>query len=360
MKILFSESEWYYRDLGLIDVHGVVFVFDGMRFYKKSETYLFEYSVFVCAYYTMPHNVILTRKFKKIGVNTVLCSDGVFDLANSFINPMHRKYGLQLFHPIMQDFFICVGGNEKKYFNGNVISMEFMPKRMISRKAVCAFPEFNKVLLTTANTAYFNDEEYELLLRLILDTTKLLINKNVDFSFRIFDKKLLSSINNSCGHLINNDIKDGFEDTLERYSSVITTPSSVAIVSMFHRRSTALLIYRDWPMFLQTGWIIPSVEVFTGQIDGFLSRDNSRMVIQDKLLASYTTKEGITDRILDISASKVTRSDEIEAYVIKSYENMLLSKFNFNFEWLIRKLYRKLRRYKLISNTINRLKKIIF
>ena len=360
MKVLFSEAEWYYRDLGLNDVDENQFSFDGMRYYNESDYFLNQYDLFVCAYYTMPHNVILTRKFQMLGVKTLLCSDGIFEFANSFKNPMHLKYGLRSFHPILQDIFLCVGKNEASYFNEEVITMDFMPQRLISRKAVCSFPEVNKVLLTTANTAYFDDEEYELLLRLILDTTKLLINKNVDFSFRIFDKKLLSSINGSCSHLIKNDIEDGFEDTLERYSSVITTPSSVAVVSMFHRRSTALLIYRDWPMLLQTGWIIPSVEVFKGQMDGFLSRDNSRMVIQDKLLASYTAKEGITDRILEISAFKVTRSDEIEAYVIKSYENMLLSKFNFNFEWLIRKSYRKLRSYKLLSNTINRLKKIIF
>jgi len=360
MKILFSESEWYYRELGLKDVDGVDFSFDGMKHYKESGLFLSQYELFVCAYYTMPHNVILTQKFKKADIRTILCSDGIFDFSNSFINPMHIKYGLRSFHPILQDFFLCVGKNERDYFNQDTLAMEFMPYRMITKKHASAMPESKKVLITTANTAYFNDEECELLLKLILDVTKLLTEENIDFSFRIFDISLLSSINEKYVGVLVNDIEEGFEDTLERYSSVITTPSSVAVVSMFHRRPTALLIYRDWPMFLQTGWLIPSIDVFKGQFNDFLDGEDSRMAIQDRLLSNYMTKEGVTDRILQASKIEFKGGDERESYIIKSYENMLLSKFNFNFEWFARKIYRKLKSFKSFSNALNRLKKRIF
>ena len=116
-KILFSESENYYRRLGLRDIDGATFIFDGMRFYCKYDSFLSGFDAFISLFYTMPHNVLLTVRFQRLGVKTVLCSDGINDLANSFINPMHIKYGVELLHPIVQDFFLCVGKKERKYFN---------------------------------------------------------------------------------------------------------------------------------------------------------------------------------------------------------------------------------------------------
>jgi len=360
MKILFSEGEWYYRDLGLNDVDRYAFSFDGMRYYNKSDRFLYQYDLFVCSYYTMPHNVILTRRFHALGVKTILCSDGIFDFANSFKNPMHLKYGLTSFHPILQDVFLCVGKNEANYFNDKAITMDFMPKRLISRKVPCPIPEDKRVLLTTANTAYFNNQEYDVLLGLIIDIGTLLIEGSIDFSFRIFDKKLLASLNKEFGLDISNDIDEGFEDTLQRYSSVITTPSSIAVVSMFHRRSTALLIYRDWPMLLQTGWMVPSAKIFGIHLSDFLMRSESRMEVQDKFLDGYLTKNGMTERVLEAAQVEFKSVKERESLIIKSYENMLLSKFNFNFEFFIRKLYKRLRSFKILSSILNRIKKSVF
>ena len=360
MKILFSEGEEYYRALGLKDIEGARFVFDGMRFYIKSEVYLSQFQIFVCAYYTMPHNVILTRKFNKMGIKTVLCSDGIFDFANAINNPMHTKYSLKLFHPILQDFFLCIGKNERDYFMQDTIALDFMPDRVISKEEPVTMPKIRKVLITTANTAYFNDEEYELLLRLMLDVVNLLKEENVDFSFRIFDKRLMNEIENNCDFCTGNDLKESFEDTLKRYSSVITTPSSVAVVSMFHKRPTGLLIYRNWPNFLQTGWLIPSAIVFKSNLDEFVFADESRMAIQAKLLENYDTKKGISERILEVSQEQFDAREVYESTVIRYYENMLLSRFNFNFEWFVRKVYQRLKKLKFLSNIISRLKKRIF
>jgi hypothetical protein len=141
------------------------------------------------------------------------------------------------------------------------------------------------------------------------------------------------------------------------YTSVITTPSSVAVASMFHRRSTALLIYRDWPMFLQTGWLIPSVEVFKNNFDSFFYCDKSRIAVQDRFFLNYSTAKGITTRIKDILNVELLTSHDCDKLVIRSYENMLLSKFNFNFEWFFRRVYLKLKRFKFFSYLMHKLKK---
>jgi len=357
--ILFSESESYYRKLGLKNIDGIVFIFDGMRFYKRKNSFLVTFSVFISIFYTMPHNVLLTQRFKKLGIKTILCSDGINDLANSFINPMHIKYGVELLHPILQDFFLCVGKKERMYFNQSAIAMDFMPDTIITKQYPSSLPEKRKILITTANTAYFNDDEFELLLKLIVGVSELLRDKGVDFSFRIFDNSLLSALQENYSGKIINDIQNGFEDTLEHYTSVITTPSSVAVASMFHRRPTALLIYRDWPMFLQTGWSIPSVNVFKNNFDSFFDCDESRIAVQDRFFLNYSTTKSMTDRINEILNVELSASHDCNKLIIRSYENMLLSKFNFNFEWFFRRVYLKLKRFKFFSHFMNKLKKNI-
>jgi hypothetical protein len=360
MKILFSEDEWYYRDLGLTDIKGVNYTFGGMRFYKSSLKRLSEFQLFVCAYYTMPHNVLLTRKFESLGVRTALCCDGIFDFSNAFLNVMHRKYDLIQFHPIIQDHFICVGVREANYFRSGVDSMEYMPKRMISSDKPSPYPDENRVLVTTANTSYFNSEEYIKLLRLLSEILELFIKNNVDFSLRIFDNRLFGDLNLKFSIPLFNDVDEEFEKTIERYSGVVTTPSSVAVVSMFHKRPTALLIYRDFPLFLQTGWLVPSASVFESSLHGFLSLDKSRMTIQDNLFLNYATENGLTDRITQILNKKSIVKFDNENFIDKSYENMLNSKFNINIEWRVRRTYRFLKKISLFSNLINSLKRSIF
>lgn len=360
MKILFSEEEWYYRDLGLDNIEGVQYDFNGMKFYQASLSQLDQYDAFICAYYTMPHNAILTKKFKAIDVHTILCSDGIFDFSNARLNVMHSKYGMVQFNPIIQDYFICVGKKEAKYFSKGVNAMEYMPKRMISSERPCSFPEEERVLVTTANTAYFNEEEYKRLLLLMANVIELLVARGIGFSVRLYDNRLLQDLNKLFSSHLFNDVDEGFEETLIRYSSVITTPSSIAVVSMFHKRPTALLVYRDLPMFLQTGWLIPSVEVFSDLLSDFLLADQDRMDIQNQLYNNYATDKGLTDRILEVLDHDDIHSSEYSRFINKAYENMLASKFNFNIEWYVRRLYRSLKRYEFISKLLNRLKRLIF
>lgn len=361
MNILFSEDEWYYRDLGLTDRVGVKYTFGGMKFYRSSFDKLKQYDLFVCAYYTLPHNAILTVRFNQLGIKTALCSDGIFDFSNAFLNIMHRKYGVKQFHPIIQNFFLCVGEYESLYFTSEYVkAMDYMPKRMISRTDIVPLPLKPKVLVTTANTAYFNEAEYYRLVGLLSDVIIHLRESGVDYAVRLFDARLLDALSGKIqGHIVN-DIDSCYEETLEKYSAVVTTPSSVAVVSMYHQRATAILVYRDNPMFLQSAWLVPSVEVFSASLDGFLTRDSEKMKIQNKLLENYSTEYGLTDRLQQVLECDGCSSDLSLEFINKSYENMLQSKFNINFEWYVRKAYRYLKTHRYLSETLNKIKKVIF
>lgn len=352
--ILFSEHEEYYRDLGLIDVNDMSYVFGGCQLYKKNLTYLATFDAFVCSFYTMPHNIILTNKFKSLNIKTVLCSDGIFDFSNSFNNPMVKKYEVALFHPVIQDYFLCVGQNEKEYFSDSVTTLRFVPERMLSTTDVIQEPKLKRTLITTANTAYFSEEEFERLFSLLLDITLLLNNNEIVFSFRIFDERLLTALYERLDFKIANDIDNDFETTLALYSSVITTPSSIAITAMYHQRSVSLLIYRDCPMLMQAGWLTPSADVLESSLDSFVNAEASRITIQNRLLKAYLTKNGLNEHLQTILNYEInSTAKDLEIYINKSLLNMLESKFNFNFEWFVRRIYLSFKKTKLMKNVRN-------
>jgi len=360
MRLLFSEDEWYYRDLGLEDIKGIEYRFGGMRMYRSPDDVLSVFDAFICAYYTMPHNALLTKRYRELGIKTILCSDGIFDFSNAKLNIMHAKYGLTQFHPILQDYFICVGKRESRYFSNGVKAMDYMPKRMISSKELIPLPNKVKVLVTTANTAYFNQDEYVRLLLLMTQSISILIENNVEFAVRIFDQKLMTDISDEFSSRISNDVEFDFETTLKGYSAVITTPSSIAVVSMYQKRPTALLVYRDLPLFMQAGWMIPSAPVLDSFIDDFLRGDSERMKLQNKLYDNYAQEHGLTERIVEVMEDD-SHEQSVYAYMInRSYENMLMSRFNFNVEWHVRKIYHYLKSFKTFNNLLGRIKKIIF
>lgn len=361
MKILFSEDEWFYRDLGLVDVEGVDFVFGGMKYYKSKSAALLPFDLFVCTYYTMPHNVILTHRFRNLGIKSLLCTDGIIDLANSLYNPMHVKYGLAQFHPIIQDYFLCVGKSEAAYFSYDTVAFDFIPKRMVSMKKIIPPSNHTKILITTANTSYYNDDEFDRLHRMLTSLIIYFERHGISFGIRIFDQRLLQSLVGVCEIERLNDVKNDFETTLSSYSAVITTPSSIAVASMYHERPTAILVYRDTPMFLQGGWIITDTNTFTSCIGDFSVQNKRRMDIQSRLLRNYSFDIGVTERICAIlkyppSSKKIAST----YYVNRSLLNMLNSSFNINFEWYVRKIYRFLLKVRLLKQLILKVKKNIF
>ncbi|CAH7395929.1 conserved hypothetical protein [Vibrio chagasii] len=349
-SILFSESEGFYRKLGLADCNKCIYEFDGMRKYKHEAIEFESYDLFVCAFYTMPHNSIITHKFHNLGKKTALCADGVFDFSNSFNNVMLKKYDMSLFHPIMQMYFLCVGDYEYKYFSHLCNVIKYRPKRMFSSELIALKSADTKVLVTTANTAYFDDLDFERLVNLLVGVCQLLVEKNVDFSFRIFDEKLLNSMKDFLGEHVENDTAGSFEECLASYSHVISTPSSIVLTSMYHQRPVVTLCYRDFPFSVQSGWMISSSQMFVDSFDSFISSDHERIDIQEKLISTLS-QDNLSCAITKILADKQMEKKflSLECYFNKSMYNMLNSKFNFNFEWFVRRVYCKLNRLEFIK-----------
>ncbi|OAT51424.1 hypothetical protein [Providencia heimbachae] len=350
LKILFSESEEFYRDLGLIDIKNHQYIFDGMKLYNKDYDSLRNYDLFICAFYTLPHNTILTIKFNEINKKTVLVCDGIVDISNSLNNPMVKKYNLTQFFPIIQDYFVFPYNKENFLFNEHVSIIHYMPHRIISQKKKLPIPSEKKILITTANTAYFNENEYSNLIVLLKEILSYFNNEKILYSIRLFDKKILNDISNLIKN-IKNDIDKPFEDTLLDYSSVISTPSSIVITSMYHNRSVGQLIYRDTPQLIQSGWLFPNLNVLKNSFFDFSNLNIERMTIQEKILNGYLKSNDTLNSAISkiIKDKKTTDNKHIINHINQQQFNMVNSVFNFNIEYFIRKAYNKLKRNKFIQ-----------
>lgn len=346
IRILFSEPEDYYRKLGLSNLIDCDYTFDGMKKYGNINVH--NYDVFVCSFYTLPHNVILTIKFNRVGKKTILVTDGIFEYSNSFFNPMVKKYDLFLYFPIIQNYLIIADKEAKSLFSSEKLKVfDYMPSRMISSENKIELPIRIKVLITTANTAYFDENQYKRILNLIIISAENLIKRNVDFSFRIFDVRLIKDIRLAVKKDILNDTKKDFEDTITNYTHIITTPSSISITSMYHNRLVLTLINSTIPINIQSSWNLSNYEDVEDVLDSFIEMDKTRCEIQKKLLAKYFSENTLNKSLL--KSLNDNRDISKINYIDTSLLNMLNSKFNFNVEFYVRKLYKLIPGNKIIK-----------
>ncbi len=344
-KYLFSETEEHYRSLGLRDIDGVIYHFNGMKDYSSVNP--LDYACFICSYYSLSQNTLLTIRFRKLGVPTILVSDGIYDFANSFSNQMHAKYELIFYHNIIQDSLIMADKKSCKYlkFSGAKNIFHYRPNRMISNKNLVRFSCDKSILITTANQAYFNNKERERLIEFLVGVVSILKERNVRFRFRIFDKELLDKLSLILNE-IDNDISSNFEDCLYKYSHVITTPSSITLTSMFHEKPVMSINIRTEPLNIQSGWVVSNIELFQDSLDEFLDNYETRLIQQRYLLNDYLSDNDLMSSIND--AIKGNLRDDV-IFCDKMLLKMLNSKFNFNFEYFIRRIYYHVKKYNLVK-----------
>lgn len=321
---------------------------DGAASYKSELSELKKsYWLLISFLYNSPLSNFLIIKARCVNFPTLLISDGVIEWSNMFNNPLLASYNLNLYHPIIHDAFLCVGKDETEYFNFlGTPTVQFLPERMKPTIPRVGKNGNFKFLITTANTAYFNDEERDLLLSLLVKIQSKLDDNNLEYVFRIFDSYLQSQLG-----LYNNKknmVEGGFEDCLKEVDFVITTPSSISFLAMYHGKPLAHLIYRDSPQFIQAGWNITSLVSLESTINSMKSYDHDRMCFQEYQVSKYVAdNDSIITEIQESLEKK--REDDFKKFVDQNLFNMLNSRFNINFEYIARKIYLKFKRKKFFQ-----------
>lgn len=342
-KVLFLEDEKYLLNLGVFENCACC---DGTEDYKILDSTIKKYDLVISQLYTSPLSNFLIIKAKNNNVKTMLLCDGVLEWANCFTNPMNSKYNLNFYHPILHDMVLSVGNVESKYFKFlGFNSKQYVPKRMKPTMDKIGKVNKNRLLITTANTAYYNNSEKLHLVTLIKDVQSSCHVIQLDYIFRLFDDELINLLGVSDEK---NHINGSFEECLTLVDFVVSTPSSISISAMFHGKPLGHLIYRDAPMFVQAGWNISSSIDIDLTLKHMISFNKERLDFQDFQVSNYITDDmGLEEDIFkELSKQK---SEKIEKFINQNLYNMLNSKFNFNIEYSIRKLYLSFKSHRLFK-----------
>lgn len=281
MKVLFIEPKENFERL--IDVSsfvsggeysfGVPFVVVDLVSYINE----FDYVVTCIEHSCLSRNIIDVAN--ELDLHTVLIMDGTFEYKNSIDNPYLKKVGFKLLKSNRFTFVFSPDILMKKYVESlESIFKEYMPKHAFYlREKNMEICEEKKVLLTTANQAYFNEEEFQRLVRLFNSIIKVLTESSICFSFRVFDERLIKELNIKP---INNNLDCSFSDCLANHSHVITTPSTIVYTSILADRPTALALYRDVPITQPAGWLFYENKSLGNSVLNFLNSDLDRMNYQ--------------------------------------------------------------------------------
>ncbi|MEZ9998872.1 hypothetical protein AB4428_11260 [Vibrio lentus] len=273
--------------------------------------------------------------------------DGVFDFANSFYHPFFEGKNYKLYFPAINDAVLCFGKKESRYIkslNDNIMVKTYIPSYI--KKTQEKADDFNNenakydVMLTTANTAYFNDEEFVKVVRYLNETTKILQSAGYSVCYRIFDQKILESLvfKDVC-----NITTGSFVDSAKNTKCIFTTPSTLAVESMILGIPTATFIYRNTPLTTQTGWIIYDLASVMDVVESMLSNDNDRLLIQKVLLENYIyseVNELTEEEIRNLIGNTVTeKKEKYNSFA----ESVLLSRWNFNIKFFIKRWFYKIK-----------------
>lgn len=291
MKILFLESKWHYKRANIINIENEFpnskVYYNGGYFQFMPPEFFEKYDLIVSTLYQSISSSIIVLKCRKVRVKTLLLSDGIIEWENLYNNRYMKRLGISLYDPIFHDFFAVMGNKEKQYFNGGGTThcVNFVPDRVKinlehEKESVSMF------LITTANNPYMDINEKEQLFEIILSTQRYLMNKKIDYKCRIFDADLLSALLEQDSSLYN-DIDSKFDECIANVTCLITTPSSIILTAMARNIPTAQLIYRNSPIFLQSGWMITSAKNISNTISQMQNFNDERMSFQKSIVIDY-------------------------------------------------------------------------
>ena len=333
-SLLVIEDKSYYDHLLDFDSELFHVEYSGLRHYKSD---LRKFDLIISFNYLSDLGNYIIVKAKIQNVRTLLLSDGIIEWSNMFSNSKFTKKNLKLFHPIIHDYFFCVGSNESSYFNSlGQKTYNYIPNRMKTKETKSTNAKKIDFLLTTANTPYHNLSEKRILIKILKNILQDMKKNEYSFAFRIYDRSLIEELN-ILEH--QNFIKNDFNTTFNQFKCLITTPSSIIISAIKQKKPVAQIIYRDTPLFLQSGWMITSLNV-DSTIKSMLNHEVERMDFQLWQLNSYINESGDVSKIISRDKEKTNVSEHFNTRL----ENLIQSKYNINFEYLVRRLFLKFKR----------------
>jgi len=305
--------------------------------FQKIDTYLLSIDlVLSISYDNQSYNYVI-QESKNKGILTGLLIDGPLEWSNSFINNTLRKNNIdKLYQPIIHDLVYCISNSQLEYLkfvNSEKQFFTYKNNRIVLNSNIEKLDTNIDFLVTTANTSYFNKEEQYRLYKILENLINYLEQSNYSYETRFFDnefKKLTKK----------NNISDSIEEHINSAKCIICTPSSVILSAMSKNKPVAQLIYRDSPLYYQSGWMIYSDDFFNETLASMYQKDSDRMKYQ-----SFEVIKNISLNIIDLKKIQLLNQQEEKpfnysecVFALNTLKAILDSKWNFNLKYYVKKI----------------------
>ena len=292
-KILFIQSKFDFNQFydASIFPNNDDIEFGGIKYLNKPPEFFLRYSKIYSSDYCDNLAISIIKKANSIKVDTFLLMDGIYDWAALHVNPKN----VDIFFDVnIYTTIYCVDNHSASYLNSiGAITELYKPYRIFGlnlnteHKNKILSSTKKKILLTTSNTPYFDEIEFNRITSIfksIIDWCKL---NSTELYFRIYNKKILSELN------IDDELnltKGSIETYIKKIDLLITTPSSISATAIMLDKPFIHVIYRDTPISFQAAWQIFTTDMTDKVLKSALSRDKKRMEHQRTIIPQIEIK----------------------------------------------------------------------
>ena len=316
-----------------------VFKFASKKAYLRAAALVTQARLVITHSHLSPRANYFILQSRARGIPTLLLVDGPLEWSNSYLNPSLRKtnpfFRGYLMEPLIHDAILAVSVAQAGYLafrnpDRDISFMTYENKRLSSVRQAAPSASRWQFLITTAKTPYFNDTEKNNLIHLLRQLTAALEQGGYSYVFRIFDEALQEALSPQ-----DNLLQGSFEEVLQQVECVIGTPSSVLLQSMASDKPVGTLIYRDSPLFYQSGWLVGDLYNLDATLASMISREDTRMDFQTYCLEQNLSQEDfftVMDRLLKQQPrrEKTTESLQTLRFENSILHSLLESPLNFN------------------------------
>lgn len=266
---------------------------------------------------------------RRMSIPTLLLVDGPLEWSNTYHSPsLRRRMGplqVGLFEPILHDAVAGIGSAQVRWIEhkNEGRGVEFMtyanrriqttsPQRLEEGSA--REPELD-FLVTTARKPYFDEAERRELTQQLAALVRALVAAGHPHALRIFDKTLLRDLREAlAGIALRVEVDGDFASALARTRCVVGTPSSVLLEAMQADKPTGTLMFRDSPLFYQTGWLLGCTSDWEPSLRSMFERDPRRLELQRQVLRENLSEQDFFEHCEQILAGeRLTQPRPIDA-----------------------------------------------
>ncbi len=262
----------------------------------------------------------LREIYERGTVPVLILADGILEYRNTWEHP--DLPDAVMFQPLCGHKLACIGRGQVRVVEswGNVGKCEFVGlPRMDSLLIEDVVPVRSegpfRLLIATANTPSFNDEQRETVVQSLTHIRERL-EKNPKVNGRdcVVTWRLTDGLERAIG-LPESDfpseewdapVRKPLLDVIDEVDAVITTPSTLYLESIIKKRPTAILDFHNRPHYVPAAWTINAPIHFNWTLRELADPPGHKMLFQDATLLDQLECEGsATDRLIELMQAMI-------------------------------------------------------